>query len=108
MTVESARRRSSLRGAAANPILRRLWIALTVSWFGDALYGVALAVFVYDATGSAAWVAAAAIARMLPYFLLSPYAGVLADRLPKVRILVASELAAAVFMAGLSVVAVAD
>jgi MFS family permease len=108
MTAGSARRRRSLRGAVANPILRRLWVALTVSWFGDALYGVALAVFVYDATGSAAWVAAATVARMLPYLLLSPYAGVLADRLPKVRILVVSELAAVVFMAGLSVVAVVD
>jgi MFS family permease len=108
MRVDSARRRRSLRGAVANPILRRLWIALTVSWFGDALYGVALAVFVYNATGSAAWVAAAAVARMLPYLLLSPYAGVLADRFPKVRILVVSELAAVGFMAGLSVVAVVD
>jgi MFS family permease len=108
MTGGSARRRGSLRGAVANPVLRRLWVALTVSWFGDALYGVALAVFVYDATGSAAWVAAAAVARWLPYLLVGPYAGVLVDRFPKVRILVVSELAAAVLMAGLTVVAVVD
>jgi CRP-like cAMP-binding protein len=77
-----------------------------VSWAGDWIYGVALAVFVYDATSSPSWVAATTVARMLPYLLLSPFAGVLADRFPKVRILVASELAAAWLMAGITVVSV--
>ena len=40
-----------------------------LSQIGDWLYNVALIVFVFDRTGSATWVAAAGIVRLVPYVL---------------------------------------
>ena len=83
---------------------RWLATALTVSQLGDWLYGVSLAVFVYNQTGSAAWVAAAAIARLAPYVVLSPYGGVLADRFPRIRLMWICDLLRAAVMFALAAV----
>ena len=44
------------------------------------MWSVALAVALFEQTGDAAWTAVAAASRLLPYVLLSPLAGALADR----------------------------
>jgi MFS family permease len=61
---------------------------------------VALVVLVVQVTGSASAVGGALIARLLPT-LASPLAGVLADRLDRRLVLVASDLARAVLVLGL-------
>lgn len=55
---------------------------------GDFLYFVALVVYLLDETGSASWVAAAAVLRILAYVILGPLGGVIADRFDKLRMMV--------------------
>ena len=78
----------------------RLWIGQGPSFLGDAVSMVALVVLVVQVTGSASTVGGALIARLLPA-LASPLAGVLADRLDRRLVLVASDLARAVLVLGL-------
>ncbi|MDN4175384.1 MFS transporter [Nocardioides sp. SOB77] len=79
---------------------RLLMAAFTLSDIGGWAYTVALGVWVHDVTGSLGWVAAATACRFLPALLLSPYAGVVADRVEKVRLMVGLDLALAVLVAG--------
>jgi MFS family permease len=58
------------------------------SQVGDWLYNAALLGYVFHATHSAAWVGAATICRLLPYVLLGPVGGAIADRYPKRAVLV--------------------
>jgi hypothetical protein len=68
---------------------RRLIAASAVSQLGDLLFNAALLGTVYAATGSARWVAAATICRLLPYVLLSPLGGLVADRYDRRSVLFA-------------------
>jgi predicted MFS family arabinose efflux permease len=84
---------------------RYLAVGLAISQTGDWLYNVALLVLVLDATGSATWVAAAGIVRLLPYVVLGPLGGVVADRYPRKTVMIVSDLVRAGLMAGLGVIA---
>ena len=94
----------SLRSALRHHDFRLLAAGLAISQVGDWLYNVALIVFVLEATGSAAWVAAAGIVRLLPYVLFGPIGGVIADRRPRKRTMIASDLIRAGVMAALTIV----
>ena len=78
----------------------RLWIGQGTSFVGDAVSMVALVILVVQITGSASAVGGALVARLLPT-LASPLAGVLADRLDRRLVLVASDLVRAVLVLGL-------
>ena len=78
----------------------RLWVSQGISFVGDAVSMVALVVLVVQITGSASAVGGALVARLLPT-LASPLAGVLADRLDRRVVLVASDLARAVLVLGM-------
>jgi MFS family permease len=78
----------------------RLWIGQGASFVGDAVSMVALVVLVVQITGSASAVGGALVARLLPT-IASPLAGVLADRVDRRVVLVASDLARAVLVLGL-------
>jgi MFS family permease len=78
----------------------RLWIGQGTSFVGDAVSIVALVVLVVQITGSASAVGGALVARLLPT-IASPLAGVLADRVDRRVVLVASDLARAVLILGL-------
>lgn len=78
----------------------RLWIGQGTSFLGDAVSMVALVILVVQITGSASAVGGALVTRLLPT-LASPLAGVLADRLDRRLVLVASDLARAVLVLGL-------
>ena len=67
---------------------------LATSQVGEWLASLALIVFVLAETGSAGWVAAAGTARLLPYVALAPIGGTIADRLPRLKVLIASDLVA--------------
>jgi MFS family permease len=77
-----------------------LWVGQGISFVGDGVSMVALVVLVVQMTGSASAVGGALVARLLPT-LGSPLAGVLADRLDRRVVLVASDLARAVLVVGL-------
>ena len=78
----------------------RLWVGQGISFLGDAVSMVALVVLVVQITGSASAVGGALVARLLPT-IASPLAGVLADRVDRRVVLVASDLARAVLVLGL-------
>src|SRR5215204_7500751 len=78
----------------------RLWIGQGTSFVGDAVSMVALVVLVFQITESASAVGGALVARLLPT-IASPLAGVLADRVNRRVVLVASDLARAILVLGL-------
>jgi hypothetical protein len=48
------------------------------------------------------WVAAAGTARLVPYVALGPLGGTIADRLPRLQVMIASDLARVVTSAALA------
>src|SRR6266542_204227 len=84
--------RPGLAAVLGKRAYRRLWLAQTVSRWGDAFATVALVVLVFRLTGSGLGVTGAVIAEILPVLVLAPLAGVVVDRLPRVRVLVAADL----------------
>jgi MFS family permease len=84
---------------------RRLLAAFAISTFGDWLYNIVLLVWIYDRTGSSAWVAVASIARIAPVILFSISAGDLADRYDRRTVMIVSDLLRAGTMFGLVSVA---
>jgi len=71
---------------------RDLWLGQAISQFGDAFYYVVFLFMVKKITGSAAMVGYVGALEAVPYLLFSPYAGVLADRLDRRRIMLSSDL----------------
>ena len=84
---------------------RLLFTGLAISMTGSWAYNVALVVFVFDVTHSAGWVAAASISRFLTALVASPFGGLLADRVERVRLMVGLDVACLAFQALLGAVA---
>lgn len=72
---------------------------------GSWAYNVGLIVFVFNVTRSPAWVAAASMTRFLTALIASPFAGLVADRVERVRLLVRLDSFACVWQAALAVLA---
>ena len=87
---------------------RSLIGASAASQLGDWLYNAALLGYVYSTTGSAAWVGAATVARLLPYVLLGPVGGAIADRYPLRTVLLVGDLLRALLMVALAAVVALD
>lgn len=103
-----ARTPGPYRKALGQRDFRLLMSALSQSSMGDWAYNVALVVYVYDATQSAGWVAAATVGRMVPRFIASLYAGVIAERTERVRLMVTADVLRFVLMAAMAVAVAAD
>jgi len=84
---------------------RLLFAGLVTSQSGSWAYNVALVVYVFNATHSPAWVAAASMARFLSALLSSAFGGVIADRVERVRLMVTLDTIAMVVQAGLAAAA---
>jgi MFS family permease len=97
-----------LRAALRHRDYRFLIAASSISQTGDWLYNVALLVWVYDATGSGGWVAVVTVARLIPYVVVGPFGGVLADSYDRRKVLIVSDVARAVLMFGLAAVTTVD
>lgn len=95
------------RSALARRDLRLLLGALLVSNTGSWAYNVALFAFVFDRTHSLAWVGAAGAVRFLSALVFSPYAGVIAERAERIRLMAGSDLACAVWQFGAAAAAAA-
>jgi MFS family permease len=87
-----------LRDVFAVAAYRRLWTARTVSQWGDTFNFVAVALLIYDLTGSGLGVTGVVVAEILPVLLLAPLAGPLVDRWPRVAVMVASDVFRLVLM----------
>ena len=96
--------RASLSLLRRNRDFRRLYLASLISLGGDWFLLVALFGLVLHFTGSAIAVALVIAVQDLMYFLLSPVAGVLADRIDRRRLMVVTDLARAVVCLGFLVI----
>jgi MFS family permease len=87
-----------LRG---NRNLSLLFAGQAVSAFGDWSYVLALGILAYEITGSATVVAVLTFARLLPYAVLLPFSGVLADRGNRKVLMISADLGRGMCMLGL-------
>ena len=92
--------RASISLLRRNRDFRRLYLASMISLGGDWFLLVALFGVVLDLTGSAVSVALLLAVQDLTYFVFSPAAGALADRLDRRKLMVAADLARAVLCLG--------
>lgn len=74
------------------PAFRNLWVAQAASVLGDRLVLVALALFVTDLTGSATDVGLVLGAQTLPFVAFLLIGGVWADRMPRARLMIATDV----------------
>jgi hypothetical protein len=93
------------RSALAQRDLRLLLGGLLTSATGTWAYNVALLAFVFDRTHSLGWVGAAGLVRFLPSLALSPYGGVIAERMERIRLMVGADLLCVIFQGALVLVA---
>lgn len=92
---------SPLRRALAQPRFRRLFLARTVSQWGDTFHAVALVILVYRLTGSGTKVALTVAFEIVPVLLLGFVAGAVVDRYPRQRVMVAADIGRALIAFGL-------
>jgi len=90
----------------ANRALRRLQVANTTSIVGGWAYVVALAVYAYREDGAYA-VGLLATARWFSGGLAAPLAGVIGDRYPRARVMIASDLVRAATLAAMALAVLA-
>ena len=74
------------------PEFRKLWLASVISFAGDWFNTIATVILVNRYTDSTTAVGALFIARALPPFLLSPIAGVIADRFNRKHVLIVTDI----------------
>jgi MFS family permease len=93
-----------VNNSAINPFkyrgFRNLWLAQTISDFGDGLTSLALLIVVNQLTGSTAALATMAIVLAIPQVTLGLVAGVYVDRLDRKKIMLASDLLRALLVLG--------
>jgi MFS family permease len=82
-----------------------LWAGQTISRIGDYLYQIALAWWVLEKTGSATAMGAVLICSLVPMLLFLLIGGVAVDRLPRVRVMLTSDLARGAIVSGVAILA---
>jgi predicted MFS family arabinose efflux permease len=97
-----------IRAALRHHDFRLLLGGQAISATGDWLYNVSLVVYVFDQTGSPAWVAATSLVRFVPYVLFGTFGGVIADRYDRRKVMIVADLARTGVMLALTAVAAAD
>ena len=97
-----------LRRPLRSPSFRRLALGKSISYLGDWLMVAVLVGWVYESTASVAQVALRMVIRRGPPIVGGGVAASLVDRLPRQRVLLWSELAAAATIAGALVGVVTD
>jgi MFS family permease len=82
---------SSLANVFRNPGLRRVQLGWAGSIVGDWAYNMAVAVYAYHQGGATA-VGILAVVRYLAMAIIGPFASTLADRMPRKRVMIGSDL----------------
>jgi hypothetical protein len=96
-------RQATFREVFAVPEFRPLFGTFLLSTAGDELARVALTLLVYARTSSPLLAAATFAIGHLPWLLGGPLLSTLADRLPRHRVLIATDAARAVLVAGMAI-----
>jgi DHA3 family macrolide efflux protein-like MFS transporter len=94
--------RPSFGRALRNRPFFLLWVSQLISQSGDYVFEVALLWLVLEATGSVFDVGLVVVATLVPVVVLGPFLGVYADRWPRRTLLLVTNLAEGVLVAGLS------
>lgn len=81
---------------------RNLWLGQAISQLGDSLYYLSFMFMVSHITGSAEMVGFVGAVEILPFIILSPTAGVIADRFDRKTLMLLSDLARAAILAVLA------
>src|ERR671935_336011 len=105
-----ARLREARRDFAAvfgNPNLRRLELAWAASIIATWAYGVTLVVFAYD-HGGASGVGLVGVLRWVPAAVVTPFAGLWADRRDRKLLMIGSDLGRGLLIAASAVAVVVD
>lgn len=102
--VEVAEQAGYLELIRDNVNFRRLWIGNLISLLGDWFNFIALVTLIGSETGSALAIGFTFVAKMLPWAVASPVAGLIVDRFDRRRLMIGSDLARAVVVAGLVLV----
>lgn len=86
------------------------WLAgsTVVSLFGDTMYVVAITVVLLEGDNGAAWLSAGLLARLLPYVILGPIGGVVADRFDRRLVMVVLSAGRMVLFVALAVLVATD
>lgn len=110
--MRNLRSRVAASGAAfaevfRNANLRWLELAWTASIIGHYAYLIAVSVYAYEVGGEKA-VGLVFLARLIPAALAAPFAGLLGDRFPRKRVLIATNLTRIVLVGAAAVSALAD
>lgn len=100
MAKDTARYRDVMR----HRNFRLLVTAFLVDQVGSWAYNVVLIVWTFDRTHSPTWIAAATASGWVPRMVCSAYAGVLADRYERTRVMLVSSLASFLAMSGVALV----
>jgi MFS family permease len=97
----------AFRDNFANPQLRRLQLAGVGSVVGQWAYSISVSVYAYEQGGAKA-VGVLTLIRTIPAAICAPFLGTLADRLPRVAVMAASNLGRAAVIGAAGAVALAD
>jgi MFS family permease len=97
----------ALRDVFRNRALRQLQLAWAGSIIGSWAYTVALVVYAYDQGGASA-VALVAVIRWVPAAIASPFAAILGDRYPRVRVMLGADLLRASALGAMAACVVTD
>jgi MFS family permease len=97
----------ALREVFRNRALRQLQLAWAGSIIGSWAYTVALVVYAYHQGGASA-VALVAVIRWVPAAVASPFASILGDRYPRVRVMLSADLLRASALVAMAVCVVTD
>ncbi|GAB3154069.1 hypothetical protein GCM10027290_47900 [Micromonospora sonneratiae] len=89
-------------------LLFTVWLGQLVSLIGSSLTGFVLGVWVYQKTGSVTQFSLIFLANTLPAVLIAPLAGVFADRWDRRRLMLLSDLGAAIGTAALALLVAGD
>lgn len=87
-----------------NPHFRRLWLGNVISLLGDWFNTIALYSLIIELSASEMALGAVLIAKMLPWAIVSPLAGVLVDRFDRRRLMMVANVLRAIVVLGLVVV----
>lgn len=90
-----------------SPDYRRLWFGNTVSWVGQGMTALAVALQVYDLTGSAFSVGLIGFCSLVPLVVFGLYGGAIADTVDRRKLGLASAFGSFVLSVGLVAITVA-
>jgi MFS family permease len=85
---------STLRRTLAEPNCRIFYGGSLLAWTGMWMQRVAVGWLAWELTGSTFWIGIVAFADLFPAVVISPIAGAMADRVDRLRLTIATQLAA--------------